>query len=157
VCVCVCGWCSSNRSIACVRCKTQVVPVRMDPVRDRRLQGRDTLVSQLWCHGRPTQQAGRHGWRLRTIRARQVLPVLSTRPAGAVPRFCEHCSSILLFSTKCSKLRVYYIELSSRGQRRDDMPPAMAVRTRQIYSTSVRGRVCSLHMAKLQAASVPIA
>ena len=98
MCVCVGGVVVIDRSPACVRCKTQVVPVRMDPVRDRRLQGRDTLVSQLWCHGRPTQQAGRHGWRLRTIRARQVLPVLSTRPAGAVPRFCEHCSSILLYS-----------------------------------------------------------
>ena len=46
-------------------------------------------------------------------------------------------------------------KLSPRG-RRDDIPPADGSSTRS-GSTSVRGRVRSPHMAKLQAASVPIA
>jgi len=46
-------------------------------------------------------------------------------------------------------------KLSPRG-RRDDMPSADGSSTRG-GSTSVRGRVRSLHMANLQAASVPIA
>jgi len=46
-------------------------------------------------------------------------------------------------------------KLSPRG-RRDDMPPADGSSTRG-GSTSVRGQVRSPHMAKLQAASVPIA
>ena len=45
--------------------------------------------------------------------------------------------------------------LSPRG-RRDDMPPADGISTRG-GSTSVRGRVRSPNMDKLQAASVPTA
>ena len=49
-----------------------------------------------------------------------------------------------------------YDKLSPRG-RRDDIPhPADGSSTRG-GSTSVRGRVRSPHMAKLQAASVPVA
>ena len=48
-----------------------------------------------------------------------------------------------------------YNKLSHRG-RRDDMSPADGGSTRG-GSMSVRGRVHSPHMAKLQAASVPIA
>ena len=46
-------------------------------------------------------------------------------------------------------------KLSPRG-RRDDMPPADGSSTR-VASTSVHGRVRSPHVAKLQAASMPIA
>jgi len=47
-------------------------------------------------------------------------------------------------------------EPSSRG-RRDDMPPPADGSSTRGGSTSVRGRVSSPHMAKLQAAGVPIA
>ena len=46
-------------------------------------------------------------------------------------------------------------KLSPRG-RRDDMPPVDGSSTRG-GSTSVRGRVRSPHVAKLQAANVPVA
>jgi len=41
------------------------------------------------------------------------------------------------------------------GVRRDDMPSSAADSSTRGGSTSVRGRVRSPHMAKLQAASVP--
>ena len=48
------------------------------------------------------------------------------------------------------------IKLSPRG-RRDDMPPPADGSSTRGGSTSVRGRVRSPHMAKLQAASMTIA
>ena len=46
--------------------------------------------------------------------------------------------------------------IAPEGGRRDDIPPADGSSTRG-GSMSVRGRVRSPHMAKLQAASVPVA
>ena len=48
-------------------------------------------------------------------------------------------------------------KLSPRRGRRDDMPPPADASSTRGGSTSVRERVRSPHMAKLQAASVPIA
>jgi len=62
---------------------------------------------------------------------------------------------MFIMSARLSTVKLIENKLSPR-ERRDDMPPADGSSTRG-GSTSVRGRVRSPRMAKLQAASVPIA